>query len=603
LSQRLQLPVSNIGGLVRCFQPVANPVVAGGVDVLNEQGLGGNQRATVQGFLAFMVGASQLDAMASQRVVEAQRRTGDTIGTVLTELGLIAADALTQSYAVFFEMTIAERHELPLEAVYPEQLKHDFLRQMRLLPLAISDNDIVVGTTDPFNVDAIAAVGYFTDRRVDLRLLRPRDFDDALMRLYTNGATGGVEVDDPAEIRDDDVQRLKDAASEAPIIRLVNRLLTAAVDAGASDVHIEPLPDTGVVRFRLDGMLAEIERVPRDLMAGVATRIKILAKLNIAERRLPQDGRTRIAVAGRQIDVRVSTVPSQHGESIVLRLLDQSRVELSFSTLGIDGHGRLALERLIAQPHGIILVTGPTGSGKTTTLYTALKSLNSTERKVFSVEDPIEYQLPGVIQMQAKREIGLDFVHCLRAILRQDPDVIMVGEIRDTETARIAIQASLTGHLVLSTLHTNGAAASITRLLDMGVEEYLLASSLLGVIGQRLVRRLCSCAGKARSQEVAKRVLGEIGVTVDQGTCANLKEPAGCSLCRGTGYRGRTSITEALVIDDAMQSLIVRRASDVEMDRFARAAGMESLLGCGLRKALSGETSLDEVLRVARLSG
>jgi general secretion pathway protein E len=554
---------------------------------------------TTEAFLDFLAETVQLDPAGLQRAREAQRRTGQRIDIVLTELGLLSADAALNALSKHFRLAIAERSQLPAEPVTIAGLQTDFLRRNRVMPLTASDEGIVVGVDNPFNQDVILGLSYYIDRPITPRLLRPRDLDEGLDRLYGSGGLAAEADDAEVFVADDDIQRLKDAASEAPIIRLVQRLLAGAAEQGASDVHIEPQANALVVRYRLDGVLAEVERLAPTYLAGVTTRLKILAKLNIAERRLPQDGRIKLMTGGRQIDVRISFVPTQHGESIVLRLLDQERVELTFAALGLDGHAREVLERLLTEPNGIVLVTGPTGSGKTTTLYSALRILNSVERKVFSVEDPIEYQLPGINQIQVKPQIGLDFVDCLRSILRQDPDVIMVGEIRDLDTARTAIQASLTGHLVLSTLHTNSAASAITRLLDMGVEDYLLASSLTGVIAQRLVRRLCQACAKPRHRdpELLERLRRELLSNTD---FSGVKEATGCAACRNTGYHGRTAIMEALVIDEAIRSRIVRRSSDHDIDQAARSAGMESLLQSGLRKVAAGETTIEEVLRVAR---
>jgi general secretion pathway protein E len=349
-------------------------------------------------------------------------------------------------------------------------------------------------------------------------------------------------------------------------------------------------------------LLEEVECLPRDLEAGIVTRIKILAKLNIAERRLPQDGRTKFVVGGREVDLRISTTPVLHGENLVLRILDSEQVDLSFEALGFDDRTRASLSAVLGQPNGIILVTGPTGSGKTTTLYAALRSLNSIERKIFSIEDPIEYQMRGISQIQIKPEIGLNFVHCLRSILRQDPDVIMVGEMRDEATTETAIRAALTGHLVLSTLHTNSAAASITRLLDMGAEDYLLASSLSCVLAQRLVRRLCaSCSHPSpEGSTLAQRLAAELLDPAPPCTF-DVRTPVGCPQCKHTGFRGRTTIAELLAVDQRVRGTIKRGVSDREIESEARRNGMVTLYENGIHKVLAGETTLEEILRVARV--
>jgi general secretion pathway protein E len=398
------------------------------------------------------------------------------------------------------------------------------------------------------------------------------------------------------------VQRLRDLASEAPTIRLVNQIIATAVEAGASDIHIEPGIDTVLVRYRIDGALRTARTLDPSQRAAVTSRIKVMANLDIAEQRLPQDGRIKIAVRGVDIDFRVSTIPIGFGESVAMRILDRSRVELDFATLGFDPAQIEALEKLMKQPNGIVLVTGPTGSGKTTTLYTALKALNTTDRKLFSVEDPVEYQLAGVNQVQVKPAIGLDFPHALRAILRQDPDVIMVGEIRDLETARIAIQASLTGHLVFSTLHTNSAASAMTRLVDMGIENYLLASTVKGVLAQKLVRRLCPHCAEPHANaaywadELARNVRG----LAAHGK-PNILQAPGCGRCGHSGFAGRTTIGELLLVDDRIQRLLVGGASDIDIEEAARGAGMTGMYDAGALKAWRGETTIDEVLKATKL--
>jgi general secretion pathway protein E len=376
------------------------------------------------------------------------------------------------------------------------------------------------------------------------------------------------------------VEDLLEAADDAPIIRMLNALLTQAAKDGASDIHIEPYERSSSVRFRVDGTLREVVQPNKALHAALISRLKIMAELDIAEKRLPQDGRISLRIGGRAIDVRVSTLPSSHGERAVLRLLDKTESKFTLEGLGMDGEVLAAYARLIQQPHGIVLVTGPTGSGKTTTLYASLGRIDTATTNVLTVEDPVEYELAGIGQTQVNPKIELTFAKALRAILRQDPDVIMIGEIRDFETAQIAIQASLTGHLVLATVHTNDAPSSVTRLIDMGVEPYLLSSSLLGVLAQRLVRKLCP---QCRRQDEAGHW-----------------HPVGCPHCGQTGYKGRTGVYELMVVNEAVQSLIHNRAADHEIVGAARGAGLRSMREDGERLVRTGATSLEEVIRVTR---
>src|SRR5438876_3117338 len=395
---------------------------------------------------------------------------------------------------------------------------------------------------------------------------------------------------------DEDVNHLRDMAFEAPVVRLVNLLVENAITAEASDIHIEPFEDTLRIRYRIDGILYDQEAPPRRLQAAVTSRIKIMAEMNIAERRLPQDGRIRVNLHGARVDIRVSSIPTVHGESIVMRLLQRSSVFLPLDKLGFPADTLKRFDALIKRPHGIILVTGPTGSGKTTTLYGALDKINSPDRKIITVEDPVEYQLKGVNQIAVKPKIGLSFATGLRHIVRQDPDVILVGEIRDLETAEIAIQASLTGHLVFSTLHTNDAPSAITRLQDMGVEPYLLSSVLEGVLAQRLVRRICQVC---RVPEVASPADIE-ALAIDADPHTKLFRGLGCDDCRGTGYRGRTGIYELFPITEDVRSLVLRRASSREIRRVAIDQGMVTLRQDGWSRAVEGVTTIEEVLRVTQ---
>jgi general secretion pathway protein E len=556
-----------------------------------------------EGFGRFLVTERIIDNIVLERAVSAARKTGERLDRVFTKLGLIPESNLAAALSNFLSLILARPADVPLERILPNVIEADFVRRNRILPLALEDGALSVGVTDPFNPEPIHALAYLTNLIVKIRIFAPADFDkafDALYALRANDSDGsslnGVEA---SEL---DVQRLRDIASEAPVIRLVNQIVTSAVEARASDIHIEPNVDQVLVRYRIDGMLRTAQVLAPALRAAITSRLKIMSKLDIAERRMPQDGRIKIAVRGVDIDFRVSTIPTTFGESVVLRILDRTRVELDFAKLGFSADHISAVHKLLLEPNGIILVTGPTGSGKTTTLYTALKSLNRSERKIFSVEDPIEYQLAGINQVQVQAEIGLDFPHALRAILRQDPDIIMIGEIRDLETARIAIQSSLTGHLVLSTLHTNSATAAITRLIDIGVENYLLASTVKGVVAQRLVRTLCRHC--AREHDQAAHWADEFSRTIPNIVSfgpPNIREARGCAECEGIGFAGRSTIAEILLIDEEVHHLILSNASDGQVNTAARARGMINMYEMGAIKVWQGETTVDEVLRATRM--
>lgn len=561
-------------------------------------------------FSALLVREGLVDPGAVARARRASEAASERLDIVMVKLGLLSEADLCGAYAAYCGLRVVRASDLPSQPVLPDRLKLPFLKASRALPISGADGSLLLAAVDPFDDEARKAIGYMLGWRVDLAVIAPADIERAFRKLYQDTgaeATGddqGLAAASVADGNEIDVERLRDIANEAPIIRLVNQIIAGAVERGASDIHIEPGRDSVLVRFRLDGFLQQERVVPSTLKAALTTRVKIMARLDIAERRLPQDGRIKTAVRGTEIDVRVSTLPTAFGESLVLRILDRTRVELDFSKLGLDQDIQDGLHQLMALPSGIVLVTGPTGSGKTTTLYTALKELNRPELKLFTVEDPIEYQLAGINQIQVQPQIGLDFPAALRSILRQDPDIIMIGEIRDLETARIAVQASLTGHLVFSTLHTNSAIAAITRLIDIGIERYLLASTLTGVMAQRLVRRLCPhCARPAAYRaEAASRQRWPIpdGLTIDW---SGAREAVGCDVCHGTGYLGRTSVAELLVVDDDMREAVGRRSDDQRtMISLARHAGFHTLYEAGLIKVSRGETTIEEVLRVSRSS-
>jgi general secretion pathway protein E len=459
---------------------------------------------------------------------------------------------------------------------------------------------LCVAASAPLCSYALDALSYRAGRPLSLLIATAAEVNGLIERFHGEGRTAMDALIESLDVEGDtleDIEHLRDLASEAPVIRVVNLILQKAVEARASDVHVEPFEDRLQVRYRIDGLLVQGEAPPSSHGAAVISRLKIMARLDIAERRLPQDGRIMLRVLGKELDLRVSTVPTSFGESVVMRLLDRETVGFDFQTLGIDGSRLETLLDLLERPHGILLVTGPTGSGKTTTLYTALSRLNTAERKIITVEDPVEYQLPGINQIQVKPAIGLDFPGALRSIVRQDPDVIMIGEMRDLETCRIAIQSSLTGHLVLSTLHTNSAAASITRLLDMGVEHYLIASTVQGVLAQRLVRRLdpqTRIAFEAPPELIARHRLDHY---TDQRPIL-LYRPDPDSV--GGGYHGRSAITELLVMNEELRGLLMRQADAATLEQAARRNGLVTLFEEGLRQALAGVTSLEEVLRVAR---
>jgi general secretion pathway protein E len=452
---------------------------------------------------------------------------------------------------------------------------------------------------------------HFTTDAMELALGKPvvarvgiiSEIEAAIQRQYHNGSgelaqiAGDYQADQQLDV--DDIQYLKDLASEAPIIRLVNTLITRALKAQASDIHIEPFENTLKVRYRIDGVLRDVEAPPVRSTAAVVSRIKVMANLNIAQRRLPQDGRIMQHVEGREIDMRISTVPTMHGESVVMRILDKGSLPLEFESLGFDDAARQAFEKILMRPQGIILVTGPTGSGKTTTLYTALHALNTPDKKILTVEDPVEYQLQGINQIQVKPEIGLSFANALRSILRQDPDVIMIGEMRDLETAKIAVQAALTGHKVLSTLHTNDAASSVTRMLDMGVEDFLLTTTVNGVLAQRLVRILCEHCKEP--YQVSAELGKELGLArISDSSALTIYRPKGCDACDKTGYRGRICILELLVMSEAVRQSILDHGDAAAIRAAAAGDGFTGMHEDGLRKVLAGVTSVEEVERVTR---
>jgi general secretion pathway protein E len=544
----------------------------------------------------------KLDEAGVQRAKRIQPDGGEHLHSLLIKLGVVSERDVAEAVAQVLAMPLVGPQDFPDQPLLDGALSTKFLKDSRILPMAETDQAIVLAMADPLDDFAARAVAVATGRSVERRIATPADIEKAQERLY--GRTGSALSDIVDTLGDgegggEDAERLKDMASEAPVIRFVNQLIGRAVEARASDIHIEPFESKLRVRYRIDGLLQEVETPPGRLTAAIISRVKIMSKLNIAERRLPQDGRVKLALRGKEVDFRVSTVPTMHGESVVMRILDRGGAVFDFAVLGLEAAVLEPYLQMLERPNGILLVTGPTGSGKTTTLYTSLLRLNTPDKKILTVEDPIEYQLEGVNQVQVKSQIGLTFANVLRSLLRQDPDIIMIGEIRDLETAQIAAQAALTGHLVLSTLHTNSAAGSVTRLLDMGLEDYMLASTLNGISAQRLLRTLCT---HCREPNPALDDIAEqMGLArFANGEPVQLYRPVGCSRCSGTGYYGRTGISEMLVMTDDIRKLVLHREDMGAIHRAAVAAGMRTLYEDGMCKVVRGITSLEEVLRVTR---
>ena len=544
-----------------------------------------------------LIARQHCDARTIERARLVAAETGQRLDAVLIQLGLVGERGLAETYATLLDTTLAAAADYPAEPLLTDRLTPRFLRSVRAIPLALTDTTLTLAAADPLDPFLPAAIAAATARTVALKIAVPIELEAALNRLYPDDP-----ADDPTapgtEPLEEDAERLKDLASEAPVIRLVNQIIARAVETHASDIHLEPFEDRLRIRYRYDGVLHEAETHPAQMTAAITSRIKIMSKLDIAERRLPQDGRIKMAVRGHEIDFRVSTIPALHGESVVLRVLDRSTVAFDYATLGLPAPVVARLAATLDLPNGIVLVTGPTGSGKTTTLYTGLLGLNSAARKIVTVEDPIEYQLNGVNQIQVKPQIGLTFATLLRSILRQDPDVIMVGEIRDLETAQIAVQAALTGHLVLSTVHTNSAAATIARLRDMGLEDYLMTAVLRGILAQRLVRRLCHHC--RRIAPAAPELIQRFHLDRLTPGPVTLAHPVGCPHCRNTGYRGRLAIAEFLVPNEAIERLIFSRADQSEIERAAIQSGMTTMFQAGLQAAVEGVTTIEELVRSIR---
>ncbi len=557
---------------------------------------------------SFLLQYGHVSAETLEKARERQR-DGKNLGDVLLEMGAI--DGATWARVVADHYGLPFCNHLPDETAVLDLIERvpiNFAKRYSVLPVAREGDTVVVACADPSQIGALHDLRILLGCPLRVVVAPAQAIIDAINRAYDTITAGSA-----SELMDDlDTERLDleladleeprdllDADEEAPIIRLVNQLIFQAVKDRASDIHIEPYERDLHVRFRIDGILYDILSPPKRFHPVIISRVKVMSGLNIAEKRLPQDGRIRIRLAGKDIDIRVSIVPTAHGERVVMRLLDRASTLLHLEDLGLTGAKLETVNRLIRQSHGIILVTGPTGSGKTTTLYACLSKINTVDKNIITIEDPVEYQLKGVGQIQVNPKIDLTFASGLRSILRQDPDVIMVGEIRDVETAEIAIQAALTGHLVFSTLHTNDSFGAMTRLLDMGIEPFLVSSSVIAVMAQRLVRRVCeNCRVAYRP---TREEIEEIGITPQQlGGRELFRQGPGCSQCKGKGYRGRTGIHELLVVDDEIRSLVMKNADAASIRRTATAHGMNTLRQDGADKVLAGITTVEEVLRVTQ---
>src|SRR4249919_2805822 len=560
----------------------------------------GGQGAIEQMIAAVLLGRGRLKDADLARAQRLQADAGGSLATLMVRLGLVSERDMAEAASEVLGLPLLASRDCPDAPPDGLPLSLRFLKQQSVCPVGEDAEGIDLLVADPQDGYAADAVQLATGRFIRVKVGLRSEIADLIERYYGQGrsAMGTIveNIGDESAGDEESVEHLRDLASEAPVIRLVNLIIQRAVELRASDIHIEPFENRLKVRYRIDGVLEEAEGPPANLTAAIISRIKIMAKLNIAERRLPQDGRIMLRVQGKELDLRVSSMPTAHGESVVMRLLDRETVVFDFHRLGFTDDFLPQFQHVLEQPHGILLVTGPTGSGKTTTLYTALSKLNTSDVKIITVEDPIEYQIEGINQIQAKPQIGLDFANALRSIVRQDPDIIMIGEMRDLETARIAIQSALTGHLVLSTLHTNNAAGGITRLLDMGVEDYLLTSTVNGILAQRLVRRLEPTNAErylASPEEIEKFSLRRWQREGD----IYLYHPRPSELSP-TGYLGRTTIMEFLVMDDELRRAVMRHAGMGELEQLARKAGMRTMYEDGITKALAGVTTIEEVLRV-----
>ncbi len=550
-----------------------------------------------------LVGPDQLNE-AKQMAKE----SGIKLPDALVKLGYATGENVTRAIAEQNGLPYINVNEVTIPPAVIELVPESVARENAVLPLSESDGHLTIIISDPWDIDTVDKLRFILNKQIDLAI-SPREAileainhyygqtiaesADSMLQEFTDTAIDFTETVDDGSKGEEDIDE-----SSAPIVRLVHLIISEAVQARASDIHIEPFENRIRVRYRIDGLLIERDSPPRRLLGAVLSRIKILAKLDIAERRRTQDGRIKVTVGEKELDLRVSIIPTSHGQSIVMRILDKDNIRVGLKQLGFGEDDFFKFQQLIRRPNGIILVTGPTGSGKTTSLYAAINALNTPDRKIITAEDPVEYYLPGVNQVEIKHEIGLDFARVIRAMLRQAPNVILVGEMRDLETAQMGIQASLTGHLVFSTLHTNDAPSAITRLVDMGVPSYLVASSVVAIMAQRLVRVVCQKCKQPYSPSEA--TLQSAGITSEMMTRANFTRGKGCGNCQGSGFRGRLGLYELMLMSTKVRELTFKEAPTEQIRRAAQSEGMRTLYWDGIEKVLKGLTTLDEIFRVAK---
>ena len=554
-----------------------------------------------------LVDWGELNANALADGLQYAKENGKRLGEALTELELCSEEDVAKALATQFGFEYVDLDKNSVEQAQLEAIPVDLIRRYMVLPAGTEDGRLKVIITDPLDLETLDGLRFHLNKEITPALAAPSQVKRYIDKFINTDADelsqtmASIDQDAPEE-EGDDILGMEGDDSEAPIVRLVNLIIGEAVRGRASDVHIEPMTDRVRVRYRVDGVCHVRDDVPKAMQAALGTRLKIMSGMDIAEKRLTQDGRIKMKFGGQQIDFRVSALPSYHGESIVLRILRPESAQVGIEALGFEEDNYQIFLRVIKRPNGIFLVTGPTGSGKTTTLYAALQELNRPDKKIITAEDPVEYNFTGMNQCQVKEEIGLDFARILRAMLRQAPNIILVGEIRDKEVADVAIQAALTGHLVFSTLHTNDAPSAIARLIDIGVKPFLVASSIQAIMAQRLIRLICpEC--KTEETEPSPFVLRLLGFTPQEMEGAKFMKGAGCKHCGGTGYRGRQGIFEMLVMNNELRELAQRRAPVAELRKTAVASGMRNLLGDGKIKILQGVTSLEEVSRITQAEG